>query len=136
MKMRFFMCVLTLISATSFAQTVTGGNGGQYAENNFAKFNYVTYQNGKYVVSHTNKQVCNTQFEFNWLGKDSVITIPANTTKVIELPGTAVANTKIRSRPLDRCSGDCDMGWLEIWSPITLPMQFKSFSAKAVNKHS
>jgi len=136
MRTRSFLCVLmfSLTLLTASAQT-TGGNGGQAAENNYARFTYIGYSSGHYVVTLQNKQTCSSPFTINWLGKDTVITVANNSTVTFNLPGAAVGGTKIKSKPQNQCTASCDMGWLEIWSPQALPMHFTSFTAKKVNKY-
>ncbi len=60
MKLTILICAL--LPVFSMAQT---GNGGQSAENNFGKLEYVGYSSGQYVLNVTNKQSCtvSTRFE-------------------------------------------------------------------------
>jgi hypothetical protein len=123
MKVTILICAL--FPLFSMAQT---GNGGQSAENNFGKLEYVGYSNGEYVLNATNKQSCTATHKFEWLGKDSVISLPPNLPTIIRLPGAAVANTKIKSKPLDRCEpGSSDMGFLEVTSQTSLAVKFNYF---------
>jgi hypothetical protein len=129
MKVSILICAL--FPLFSMAQT---GNGGQSAENNFGKLEYVGYSNGEYVLSATNKQTCTATHKLEWLGKDSVISLPPNSPTIIHLPGAAVANTKIKSKPLDRCEpGSSDMGFLEVVSPVSLPITFNYFSGTLIS---
>lgn len=123
MKVTILICAL--IPLFSMAQS---GNGGQSAENNFGRLEYVGYSNGEYVLSATNKQTCTATHKFEWLGKDSTISLLPNTPTIIRLPGNAVAHTKIKSKPLDRCEpGSSDMGFLEVISPTALAVKFNYF---------
>jgi hypothetical protein len=129
--MKHFLLICALLPLFSMAQS---GNGGQSAENNFGKLEYIGYSNGEYVLNATNKQSCTATHKFEWLGKDSVISLPPNLPTIIRLPGAAVANTKIKSKPLDRCEpGSSDMGFLEIWTPIGLPITFNYFRGTLVS---
>lgn len=129
--MKHLLLICALFPLISMAQT---GNGGQSAENNFGKLEYVGYSNGEYVLNATNKQSCTVNIKFEWLGHDTVISIAPNLPTIIRLPGNAVANTKIRSKPLDRCeSGSSDMGFLEVYSPISLPITFNYFKGTKVS---
>jgi hypothetical protein len=129
--MKHFFLICALLPIISMAQT---GNGGQSAENNFGKLEYIGYSNGEYVLSATNKQTCMATHKFEWLGKDSVISLAPNLPTIIHLPGAAVANTKIKSKPLDRCeSGSSDMGFLEVFSLVSLPITFNYFSGTLIS---
>lgn len=129
--MKTMILICALFPIISMAQS---GNGGQSAENNFGKLEYVGYSNGEYVLSATNKQSCTINTKFEWVGHDSVISIAGNTTVIIRLPGNAISMTKIRSKPLDRCeSGSSDLGWLEIWSPASLPIKFNYFQGTRIS---
>lgn len=129
--MKTMILICALIPFISNAQS---GNGGQSAENNFGKLEYVGYSNGEYVLNATNKQSCTVNIKFEWLGHDTVISIAPNLPTIIRLPGAAVGNTKIKSKPLDRCeSGSSDMGFLEIWSPVSLPITFNYFRGTLIS---
>jgi hypothetical protein len=129
MKVSILICAL--FPLFSMAQS---GNGGQSAENNFGKLEYVGYSNGEYVLNVTNKQTCTVNIKLEWLTEDSVISIAPNLPTIIRLPGAAVANTKIKSKPLDRCEpGSSDMGYLEIWTPISLPITFNYFRGTLIS---
>ncbi len=129
--MKVSILIWALLPLFSMAQT---GNGGQSAENNFGKLEYVGYSNGEYVLNITNKQSCTVTAKIEWLDKDSVISLPPNTPTIIRLSGNAIANTKIKSKPLDRCEpGSSDMGFLEIWTPISLPITFNYFSGTLIS---
>lgn len=129
--MKTMILICALIPFISMAQS---GNGGQSAENNFGKLEYVGYSNGEYVLGLTNKQSCTVNIKLEWLGHDSVISFAPNLPTIIRLPGAAVGNTKIKSKPLDRCSaGSSDMGFLEIWSPVTLPIKFNYFQGTRIS---
>lgn len=129
--MKTMILICALIPFYSMAQT---GNGGQSAENNFGKLEYVGYSNGEYVLTATNKQSCTVNIKLEWLNHDSVISFAPNLPTIIRLPGAAVGNTKIKSKPLDRCeSGSSDMGYLEIWSPVSLPITFNYFRGTTIS---
>lgn len=128
------MKVTILICAFFPLFSMAQGNGGQSAENNFGKLEYVGYSGGNYVLNATNKQSCTVSTRFEWLSKDSVISIAGGATVTILLPGAAVGYTKIVSKPLDRCApGSSDMGNLEIFSPVALPITFNYFQGTLIS---
>lgn len=113
----------------------TNGNGGQANEDSFGKLVYAGYESGYYVLELTNKQGCGIDFDVKWLKKDTTIYVPANGTKVIQLPGTAKGNEKIKARPLYRCgTSGGNMGWIEVETPSSLPVTFKSIRCVSVEK--
>lgn len=115
---------------------VKGVNGGQYSENEFGSLEYAGYNNNYYVLTVVNKQGCGIDFKAEWLDKDSNIYTPPASTKVIYLPGPAIGNEKIKVKPTYRCgfSGG-DLGWLEIFTPISLPVTFKYIRAENVGNN-
>lgn len=113
--------LLLLICAPIFC---LAQNGGQYAENDFGKLEYLGYQNGNYTVKITNKQTCAVSIKTTWLSKDTTFGVNGSTTITVQLPGSG--SITIKSKPLTRCAGYGDMGWLEISTPASLPITFKS----------
>lgn len=110
------------------------GNGGQFAENNYGKLEYKGYSSGEYIMDLSNKQPCGIDFEVTWLGKDSTIFINGLSSKTIQLPGIAKGGEKIKAKPLYKCgSSGGDMGFIEVESPISLPVTFKSIRTEEVS---
>lgn len=109
-------------------------NGGQYAENNFGKLVYSGYSNGHYVLDCTNKQTCGVDFHFTWLDEDTTIYIPQSSTVIVHLPCPYIGNLNIKCKPLYKCGGSGgDMGWLEVTSPLSLPVKFKSITTERIS---
>jgi hypothetical protein len=113
----------------------SNGNGGQANENNFGKLVYNGHENGYYVLELTNKQGCGIDFDVKWLKKDTTIYVPANGTKVIQLPGAAKNDEKIKAKPLYRCgTSGGDMGWIEVETSTSMPVTFKSIRCERLDK--
>lgn len=130
-KVIFFL--LSLLPFIADAQT---GNGGQYYENSFAKIEYIGYSNGSYVVNITNKQFGTVNFQTNWLTNDTTFSIGAYQTITVYLAGPKQSNVSIKTKPKTRCGGGSgDLGWLEIWTPTSLPIHFIDFKVTRVNDH-
>lgn len=133
MKTIFFTVAL-LLSFASFSQTTLSGNGGQSAQNAFVKIDYIAYQNSAYVIQITNLQSCTAIQKVSWSNHDTTFSVPGNGVIIVNLPGTFVAMTKIADKPLTRCvPGGGDMGNLEITSPVSLPITFKSIRATKIS---
>ena len=110
---------------------INAQNGGQHNENKTGALQYTGYESGHYVLELTNKQSCGVDFLVKWLGKDTTIYIQG--TQTIQLPGAPKGNEKIKAKPLYKCgSSGGDMGWLEICTPVSLPITFKSIRAEKV----
>lgn len=113
---------------------VKAANGGQNNENNFGKLDYVGYSNEAYVLNLTNKQQCGVDFQIKWLSKDTTIYVPGSSVKAIQLPGAAKGGENIKARPLYKCgSSGGDLGWIEVESPVSLPVTFKSITAQEIS---
>lgn len=118
--------------------TYAQANGGQEAENSLSKILYAGYSGGFYMLKITNKQSCGIDFKVSWLGKDTAIFVPALTESLFYLPGAALGGRKIKAAPLYKCgSSGGDLGWLEIETPIALPVRFTSMHVEPVpgDKH-
>ena len=110
-------------------------NGGQSGTNEFASLTYVGYSAGLYIVELTNKQACGIDFDLSWLKKDSTVYVLGNTTATIQLPGAAKGNEKIKAKPLYRCgTSGGDLGWVEVTTPESLPIKFKSIRWEEVGE--
>lgn len=110
-------------------------NGGQAGSNEFSSLTYVGYSGGRYVVELTNKQACGIDFDLSWLKKDSTIYVLGNTTATIQLPGAPKGNEKIKAKPLYRCgTSGGDLGWVEVVTPESLPIKFKSIRWEQVGE--
>lgn len=102
-------------------------NGGQSNDNEFGNLIFAGYSGGYYVLELKNKQACGIDFDVSWLKKDTTIYVPASSTKTIQLPGVAKGHEKIKAKPLYRCgTSGGDLGWMEIITPESLPIKFKS----------
>jgi len=111
------------------------GNGGQTNENDMAQLTYTGYYGGQYVVDLKNKQSCGIDFTVTWLQKDTTIYVLGNSTKSIQLPGAPKGLEKIKAKPLYKCgSSGGDMGWVEVETPIALPIKFKSVRTEEIGK--
>jgi hypothetical protein len=111
-------------------------NGGQKGTNEFASLTFIGYSGGFYFVDLTNIQPCGIDFSVQWLGKDTTIYVPGNTTQLVQLPGAARGNEIIKAKPLYRCgTSGGDMGWVEVVSPESLPIKFKSIRWEEVGKN-
>lgn len=110
---------------------INAQNGGQHNDNKFGNLQYIGYEGGHYLLELTNKQNCGVDFHITWLGKDTTIYITG--TQTIQLPGAAKGLEKMKAKPLNKCgSSGGDMGWLEIVTPLSLPITFKSVRAEKI----
>lgn len=118
------------------AAIIRAVNGGQYSENEFGSLEYAGYSNGLYTINVTNKQLCGIDFTITWLNEDTTVYINGGATRTIQLPGVPKADEKIRCKPLYRCgSSGGDMGFLEVVTPVSLPVTFKYIRAEYVDSH-
>lgn len=128
MKKLLFI-LLTIISLSTFAQ-----NGGMSNENNTTRLDWVGYQSAQFHISITNKRICTNTYLVNWQGKDTLFVMQGLQTRQILLPATKTTNDRIRVRPTNasECTGN-DMGWVEVFSPIDLPVKFSYFAVKKLD---
>jgi hypothetical protein len=105
------------ISIVSAAQ-----NGGQNAENNSVKVEYVG--NGNVKIS--NKQTCESVIRFNNSQTEVDLTVPANSFIIQSLP-SGIQALLVKAKAATNC-GSTDFGWVEL--NIVTPLKFISKTAK------
>lgn len=139
-KKQTYQIRIEVAGSTTYYSNVAyyaGKNGGQSNDNQMGTLYYAGYSSGFYVLDLTNKQPCGIDFDLNWLGKDTTIYIPGSSTKTIQLPGAAKGGMKIKAKPLYKCgSSGGDLGWLEVVTPESLPIKFKSIRTEEIKGES
>lgn len=126
MKKILSLLVLTLCQFFAFSQTPTP------SENNILKLTYISWQAGVHTFELKNKSECKVYVRLEVNGKNSDISINGNSTYTIK--ETAPINTIVTVRAKRTSGGTCVRGvsssWIELQSPLPLPIKFLSISAK------
>lgn len=118
--------------------TYAAANGGQADHNELTEISYQGYSGGYVMVKIKNKQGCGIDFDVKWFGKDSTVHVAAFGEHIAYLPAAALGGKKIKVKPLYKCGNSGgDLGWLEIETPVSLPIRFTSIRTETIpgNKH-
>lgn len=123
-KILLFLLCLLGISLVSVSQ-----NLGQYQENNVIKLEYFQYSNGKHTFKITNKVNCVTNITVDKYDNSTTNhSIPGNSYMFVDIIGAQSTIFKIRTKRVSGslCSSNPDNGWVEIESPLVLPVSFQT----------
>lgn len=125
--MKNFLLVLYLSFLSFFS--AQSQNLGQINENNILKIEYFQYDNGKHVFKIINKVPCVTQIKverYNNQFTDHVLS--ASSYLLVEVTGTqtSLATIKAKKTVGSECHPNPDDGWVEMASPIVLPITFQT----------
>jgi hypothetical protein len=111
MKKILILTTLLLLSLITFSQNQ---NGGQWAENNALKIEYLGYSNGIHVIKLYNKQTCDVTVKTKVLGRnDEPVQILASSFININIPENPGVEVVFKAKPETACSQETDMGWVE-----------------------
>lgn len=113
--------------------TYAQANGGLSDNNELSELSYMGYSGGYIMVKLKNKQGCGIDFSINWFDKDTTLYVAAFVDSIVYLPAAALGGKKIKSKPLYKCGNSGgDLGWLEIETPISLPIHFTSIRTESM----
>ena len=112
-------------------------NGGQNSENNVLKITYIGWVNGEHRVNLTNKLNCEVTATYNFDGVTAEVVLPALAT--VTLTKTAlqasVLNAKAKRRSGAACISSPDNGWVEVFTVMLTPVNFKSVKGKRIDRN-
>ena len=110
-------------------------NGGQLNENNVLKIEYLGYSNGSYAFTLKNKVNCQTNVKLDKNGVFSNITLLAQQTITVLIPGSPSQPAKFRAKRESgaNCLQSPDNGWVEQKCLTVMPVKFLKISATTVS---
>jgi len=126
-KMKRLLLILPLLFFSLFS--VKSQNFGQVNENNILKIEYFKFENNNHYFKVINKLNCEIQMILEKpTNQFSDHTLSANSYMIVEVPGSAniMSNIKVRRTSGAVCMSSPDNGWVEMASPIILPIKFQN----------
>ncbi len=119
-----------MLTSLLFSIIVKGQNGGSAAESSSLKLESAGAYSYRAVVRAINKQNCTVDVKFEHNGQTTIKSIPAFSSDTIQV---TLPDCVIKAKPMTNCSGNNDMGWVEINMCAALPIKFERIMAKYVN---
>lgn len=132
MKKLFLIPTLFFLSIFSLRSQ----NFGQVNENNILKIEYFKFENNYHFFKVINKLSCEIQLKLEKpTNQFSDHTLGANTHMIVEVPGsvTTITNIKVRRTFGAVCISSPDNGWVEMSSPLVLPVTFQNTFGYCLN---
>jgi len=126
--MKKTLMLMTLL----FSVIVKGQNGGNATESSSLKLESAGTYNYRAVIKATNKQNCTVDVKFEHNGQTIIKTIPAFSSDTIQ---ATLPDCIIRAKPMINCTGNNDMGWVEINMCAALPIKFEWIMARNTNNY-
>lgn len=126
-KMKRLLLILPLLFFSLF--TVKSQNFGQVNENSILKIEYFKFENNNHYFKVINKLNCEIQIQLNKpTNQFSDHALVANSYMMVEIHGSATIMTNIKARRTFGavCVSSPDNGWVEMSSPIVLPVTFQN----------
>lgn len=105
------------------------------SENNILKLTYLSWQAGVHSFELRNKSECRVSVRLEVDGVASDISVSSNSTYIVKV--TAPINTIVTVKAKRTSGGTCvrsvSSSWIQLQSPLPLPIKFLSISAKRLD---
>jgi len=128
MKQLLFIALFILFSLFGFSQ-----NMGIVNENNVLKISYTSYSNGVHSYVLKNKLNCQVLTKLDKNNNFAEHMLEPLQELQVDVPGGASVNFKAKKEQGAECITAPDAGWVEMPSPVVLPVTFNQIIAVRVN---
>lgn len=130
MKTILIPVLILILSLKGFGQ-----NNGRSPENNILRIEYLGFSNNIHTYKVVNKLNCLTTVKVWRNGDltDHTLNALQEQLLTINAPFTPQSTLKVKKESGGECVPMPDNGWIELQSPIALPIKFGSITAKRVS---
>lgn len=125
---KVLLLLLLLFSLVGYSQ-----NLGIVNENNVLKISYISYVNGTHSYVLKNKLNCQVLTKLDKNNNFAEHLLEPLEELQISIPGTSSVNFKAKKENGGECINAPDAGWVELPSPVVLPITINQITAIRVN---